>query len=823
MPPSGKGKKGILLVGEGPGYEEDKVNKQFRGQAGQKLQFHIRKHGFDFEEDFWLDNALGCRPIEDPTNPNSGNRTPTKDEIIWCRHRFLKNIETLKPKAVILMGASPVTSFLLDRTHPIRKNLNIGRWRGLRFPDLKSQAWIYSTYHPSAVNRNPELEHIFSRDLRFALLEALSGNLPAIENIPWETKVEGITDFDHLHDNLRTIAMSDNLSISVDYETTGLKPFEEGHKIVSIGIGLNGKAYAFPYSYPGMWNPQQKQQIKTLWKTILNKPSIRMRVHNLIFEEKWHKVIFGTQGQGWEWDSMQAAHIIDERDEFTSLAMQTFLHWGYEYGESIDPYKKPAPNSKFNRMMEAPLDELLEYNALDALFTWMLPDKQKNELKIQGEHELTIAYNLWEDSAITVSDLETTGLFMDKIYYEDQADKLDKRINFLLDRLENSKEARKFSEEIGRKIVVTSDDDLAKLFYTILGYPIIRRTAKEGKGSVDEEAIESFGTNFAHDLLKMKKLSKVRNTYIGQFLRETIEYNDPEFGNSWMMFPNFPIHLVRTYRGSSEKPNFHNIPQRDPAAKKITRSGIISPPGRKINTADYGSMEVRIIACYFKDSVLLKECRNNEDPHGMWASELKLDDQKPWGQARYDAKNAFVFPLFYGSYYFSIWKDLTSRGYILTEGAVRRVESQFWKKYRETKKAQEDLILFYKRYGYIPLLWGHRRRGHLVKNKIFNTPIQGSAFHCLLWSLNKIRKLREKEGWLTRVPAQIHDEIFFYTEPSEEKHIITASTKIMTEDIRKENPFISVPLLAEWGTSPINGSWYEVKDIKDLDTYLKEL
>jgi hypothetical protein len=65
---------------------------------------------------------------------------------------------------------------------------------------------------------------------------------------------------------------------------------------------------------------------------------------------------------------------------------------------------------------------------------------------------------------------------------------------------------------------------------------------------------------------------------------------------------------------------------------------------------------------------------NNIDPHGMWAKELGLDKQKKWKEARFDAKNSFVFPEFYGSYYVSVLDDLHSRGYPILEKTVKEAE-----------------------------------------------------------------------------------------------------------------------------------------------------
>lgn len=290
--------------------------------------------------------------------------------------------------------------------------------------------------------------------------------------------------------------------------------------------------------------------------------------------------------------------------------------------------------------------------------------------------------------------------------------------------------------------------------------------------------------------------------------------------------------IVRTCEKPQEKEQarffrnvMQNVPARDEEAKKVVRSGIMPPDGFRIATVDYGSHEVRIIASYFGDPALIQDVVTGHDLHGDFAKELGLDKQKKWKEARYDGKNAFVFPMFYGSYYVSVARDLRNRGYDISDEAVQRVEASFWSKYRITKMKQEELISKYQREGYIEMFWGHRRRGVISKNQIANTTIQGSAFHCLLWSLNKINKLRRKEGWLSYVPAQIHDEIFWYLHESEVKYIVPIVTSIMETEIVEQNTFLKTPLLAEWSFCQPGEPWYAKKavDPDKLQEYLSSL
>jgi DNA polymerase-1 len=244
----------------------------------------------------------------------------------------------------------------------------------------------------------------------------------------------------------------------------------------------------------------------------------------------------------------------------------------------------------------------------------------------------------------------------------------------------------------------------------------------------------------------------------------------------------------------------------------MVRGGIIPSKGNVLLAADYGGHEVGIIACYSKDKVLVKEREQGADIHQEWADFLQLSgfDSK---MLRFDAKNAFVFALFYGSYFRNIHADLVSRGYHdLPIMRVQKAEQEFWKKYRGVKKFQEELINLYKRNGYVEMMHGFRRRGFLTKNEIVNTVVQGTAFHVLLESCNILNDIRKEENWESKWIGEIHDEILGDIFPPELKYIAETTKRVMTKDVLKNNPWICIPLISELSVTEINGAWHTKKD-----------
>ncbi|MEN6296300.1 MAG: uracil-DNA glycosylase [Chloroherpetonaceae bacterium] len=127
----------ILIIGEAPGADEDKIGKPFVGKAGQLLTRIIESVKFSREE-VYIANIVKCRP------PN--NRTPVEDEWKECLPYLIKQIELIKPKFIMLLGAVPFKA-LLGSDHQITKE------RGQVF-DYNGIPTI-PTFHPAYLLRNP--------------------------------------------------------------------------------------------------------------------------------------------------------------------------------------------------------------------------------------------------------------------------------------------------------------------------------------------------------------------------------------------------------------------------------------------------------------------------------------------------------------------------------------------------------------------------------------------------------------------------------------------------------------------------------------------
>lgn len=128
----------LVLCGEGPGAEEDRLQRPFVGAAGQLLDKILAACGFDRFQHTYILNVVKCRP--------PGNRIPTEEERAACLPNLKAQLRILQPQIVVLMGATAVQT-LLD---PFARITRIrGTWQ------QRDDVWYMPTFHPAALLRNP--------------------------------------------------------------------------------------------------------------------------------------------------------------------------------------------------------------------------------------------------------------------------------------------------------------------------------------------------------------------------------------------------------------------------------------------------------------------------------------------------------------------------------------------------------------------------------------------------------------------------------------------------------------------------------------------
>ena len=528
---TGKGGKGVLLYGEAPGKNEDEnweevgysEPTQFIGDAGQLLEEVLADNGIDIREDCWCINAINCRP--------PGNRTPTVKEISCCKPRVDKVIEELKPKFIFLLGGTAVESFYHGRF----TNKSISNWRKLCIPDKGVNVWVIPLYHPSYILRNKgnlNLESTFKQDFKWAASCIKSMGQPFF--VPFEDRVVILKDYKETIKVLKYILDEVKL-ISYDYETTGLKPYGSEQKIWCVSICDGDKSYSLPVSYP-WWETEQEEKVKQYLRRILSRGSIKKVGHKLGFEDLWSRVKLAADTKGNYWCTKVFAHILDSRPDssfFTGLKFQSYIHFGVDdYETEVEDYIVPKKGSKVNRLDEVDIDKLLLYCGGDSWYTFKHYERQKTVFsKNKG---LTQAKDLFLDGLLALTDAQINGIPIDEIYFLEEEQTLQDKIDSLEYKLLNGREAKKYKEVTGKKLTILNKDfsagDLRILFFDVLGLTAGKKTKKAGLDSVDAEVLLNLKHLFAKRIVERRKAHKLKNTYIAQFKRELYNGKVHPFG-----------------------------------------------------------------------------------------------------------------------------------------------------------------------------------------------------------------------------------------------------------------------------------------------------
>ncbi len=191
-----------------------------------------------------------------------------------------------------------------------------------------------------------------------------------------QEKVEVVRHKDTGLRKLRRLARMRGL-LAFDYETTGLKPDRREHEIVSCGFCLNGK---------DTWACMIDSSLHEALSQVLRSEGLLKIASNLKFEERWTRAKLGHGVGGWYWDTMQAAHVLDNRSGITSVKFQAYIHLGVgDYESAVSPFLHTKSSNGLNRIREANLHELLLYNGLDSLLEYRVAQKQMAQLGVKGE------------------------------------------------------------------------------------------------------------------------------------------------------------------------------------------------------------------------------------------------------------------------------------------------------------------------------------------------------------------------------------------------------------------------------------------------------
>lgn len=823
---TGQGKRKILVVSDYPSLNDDVSGSYLRGEIGSILHNELRKHDINLHRDCWITCAHRCLPKED--------RQDTLGKYVkFCQPYLHSIVLKLKPDYILLMGRWAINGFYHPHYSGSEGSYSPHRWRGIAIKDPKWKAVIFSVFHPreQIINANDKSYPVlFARDIEKFCNLVNNEEHKKIKAVDYEQYTHVLTEYPKVIELFNRI-IDNNIPITFDYETTGLKPFSNGHKAVLVGVAVSPtEAYAIPLQYRNMWTDQEYSEIERLWKIIIGSPTIKKNNHNILFEDVWSYGIFGVRLRGVDWDTQLGAHIIDNRRMYTGLKFQTYIHFGVlSYDEHISKYLASERKvSEFNTVEKAPFRDLAVYCALDCIFSHRLMLMQKQFFSRPENWKQYNAFKFYKKGIGVMSELQINGIRSDLEYFTKSNDEVIDKIALLEKELLEGKEAQLFQERVGRPMKLTAAD-IGKLLYDILQYD--GEISKKGNYVTDKNALSMIQSDFTDKYNELQKYRKINNSFFTNYIYYT--------SGDKRIHGSFTINHVVSYRSAATDPNMQNTSKRDKEAKTLLRTGFLPDEKSVIVEADFSGAEVNVSASTHGDKnfirYLLDPSTNMHAdemlsifmlPHEEYYNPDFTHEQHALAKKiRNTIKGKWVFAQFYGDWYKScgdnIWKDIQKEQYILPSGKsllahleekgittreefiehCERCEHALWyERFPEYTQWKQDIYNFYLKHGYIENFFGFRFQGYMDKKTATNYPIQSVSFQLLVNVLIDVSKFLKKERMRSKLIAQIHDSCVASVRLDEvDKYIKFFNETVCT--LHERNKWMKVPMKAEFELS----------------------
>jgi DNA polymerase-1 len=348
----------------------------------------------------------------------------------------------------------------------------------------------------------------------------------------------------------------------------------------------------------------------------------------------------------------------------------------------------------------------------------------------------------------------------------------------------------------GRRFNINSPKQLGEVLFTDLALPAPARRGKSKAVSTAQKVLEFLAEE--HEVprlvLEYRHLSKLKSTYIDAL---------PSLADAdSRVHTTFQEAATATGRLSSINPNLQNIPVRTELGREI-RAAFTAAPGTELLSADYSQIELRLLAHFSGDPLLVHAYQTNEDIHTLTASEVfGVPIEKMDKETRNRAK-AVNFGIVYGISPFGLAQQL---GIPMSE--AKQYIERYFARYAGVQAFIDKTLEATRKTGSVRTLFGRVRpipdlenrnpnqRGFAERTAV-NTPLQGTAADLIKLAMISIdRKLTERK-LKTRMVLQVHDELIFEV-PADEKAEVEAMVRAEMEGVVK----LKVPLVADLAFGP---------------------
>jgi DNA polymerase-1 len=363
---------------------------------------------------------------------------------------------------------------------------------------------------------------------------------------------------------------------------------------------------------------------------------------------------------------------------------------------------------------------------------------------------------------------------------------------------------KEIHEAAGMEFNVGSPKQLGDVLFNRMNLP---KPVKYGKGrmiSTAVDVLEELAENhpIARMVLDYRQLTKLKSTYVDAL---PVMIN----ASTGRVHTTFGQSGTATGRLSSANPNLQNIPIRTELGRGI-RAAFIAEPGHVLLTADYSQIELRLLAHYSRDRLLVEAYRRGDDIHTLTASQVfGVPPLMVTPDHRRQAK-VVNFGIVYGLSAFGLSQNLG-----IEPSEAKQFITNYFEKYAGVRTFIDKTLEEARRELKVKTLFGRVRpmpdinsknanqRGFAERTAV-NTPLQGTAADLIKIAMIRIDAALRERRMKSRMTLQVHDELVFEVPENEVESLQT----LVREHMEKVHPALAVPLQVDMG---VGKNWRDLE------------
>lgn len=352
----GNNYNGLVIVASNPSKMDDIKKTALTNEEATIVRSSFLKNKINLIHHSAICYSLSCY-----------SHKPTETNFKCCRNTLAENLKELKPKVIITLGEMAFKSVM-----NIKNKIGATKVRNRIVPNYEFNCLVFPIFDPNDIS-SYHYKYAIEKDIEriCRLWHNKFHKRTYVNKILKERKIlENIT----LH-NVKEHEIDDTFKlihqlkeVALDYETTGLKPFDHWFEITHISFGIKNIAWTFHENLwindLGIWD-----KIKQNMVSILTNPNITKIIQNSKFEDLASRYIFNIKKINNMFCTMLSTHVVDERKGCTSLDFQNLMRFGIPpYSETVKSFlEKKNKDDLINNIRKAPYDDMILYAQLDVI------------------------------------------------------------------------------------------------------------------------------------------------------------------------------------------------------------------------------------------------------------------------------------------------------------------------------------------------------------------------------------------------------------------------------------------------------------------------